>query len=335
MLKSAGVALAAAYLRAAQRPAGKIDVHHHIGPPPGANDTGAGGGGGGRWSPEIAIEEMDRNGVSTGIGFPGPIPFSNNLDAGRKLAREYIEYGAAIGTDHAGRFGLFAALPMHDVDGSLEEIQYALDYLNTDGFGISTSYGDMWLGDKTFRPIFEELNRRKAVVYVHPNDARCCTPQTLAYEQPPVSGPWIEWPVNTARTIFSLIANGVLRQFPAVRFIFSHGGGVMPLLLSRITGFSDWPAVGPEKLRQLFPQGIEAEFRQLYFELAQAYDSVNFEALRKLVPSKHILFGTDYNRFPIAHSVALFEKLHISAALRRSIERENAVALFPRFRVAG
>ena len=108
----------------------------------------------------------------------------------------------------------------------------------------------------------------------------------------------------------------------------------MPLLLSRITGFTDWPAVGPEKLHQLFPQGIEVEFRQLYFELAQAYDSVNFDALRKLVPSSHILFGTDYNRFPIAHSVALFEKLHISATLRRSIERENALAIFPRFRTA-
>lgn len=323
--------MAAASLGAARGSAGKIDVHHHIGRPPGASAAGAGGGGG-PWSPEIAIEEMDRNGVSTGIGFPGPIPFSNDRLAGRKLAREYNEYGAALGKDHAGRFGLFAALPMHDVDGSLEEIQYALDYLHADGFGISTSYGDMWLGDNAFQPIFEELNRRQAVVYVHPNDARCCTPQTLTYEQPPVSGPWIEWPVNTARTIFSLIASGVLRQFPAVRFIFSHGGGVMPLLLSRLSGFADWPAVGAEKLRHLFPRGIEAEFRQLYFELAQAYDGVNFEALRKLVPSSHILFGTDYNRFPIAHSVALFEKLHISATLRRSIERENALVLFPRFR---
>ena len=299
-----------------------------------ASAPGGRGGGGGPWSAEIAIQEMDRNGVAAGIGFPGPIPFSNDLEAGRKLSRQYNEFGARLAADHPSRFGLFAALPFHDIDGTLREIEYAADHLRADGFGISTSYGDLWLGDPAFRSIYEELNHRKAVVYVHPNDARCCTPQTLTYEKTPVSGPWLEWPMNTARTIFSLMENGVLRNFGNVRFIFSHGGGVMPLLTSRIEGFTDWPAVGREKLRELFPDGIKTEFARLYFEGAQAYDPVNFDVLRKLVPPAHILFGTDYNRFPIGHSVALFERLPIAPALRRAIERENALALFPRFRQA-
>lgn len=314
---------------AQQRRPGRIDVHHHIGPPP---SFAGRGGGGGPWSPEIAIQEMDRNGVATGVGFPGPIPFSTDIESARKLAREYNEYGAKIKIDHPGRFGLFAALPMFDVEGTLKEIEYSLNILKTDGFGISTSYGDMWLGDAKLRPIFEELHRRKAVVYVHPNDAPCCTPRTLTYEQSPISGAWIEWPMNTARTILSLIQNGHTRQFANVRFIFSHGGGVMPLLLSRIAGFTDWPAVGPEELREMFPDGIEAEFRKLYFEGAQAYDPVNFEALRKLVPTSHVLFGTDYNRFPITHSVSLFDKLNLSPGDRRLIERDNAIALLPGLR---
>src|SRR5581483_2260188 len=119
---------------------GKIDVHHHIIPP------GANAGAGLEWSPALAIEEMDRNGVAAGIGFPGPIPFSADLEGGRKLARSYNEYGARLGADHPGRFGLFASLPMHDIDGSLKAVEYALDTLKADGFGISTSYGDMWLG---------------------------------------------------------------------------------------------------------------------------------------------------------------------------------------------
>jgi predicted TIM-barrel fold metal-dependent hydrolase len=201
---------------------GKIDVHHHVGPPP-----GVAGAAGPAWSPEIAVDEMDRNGVATGIGFPGPIPVSADLERGRKQARENNEYAARIGRDHPGRFGLFAALPMHDVEGTLKEIEHALDVLRADGFGISTSYGDMWLGDPQLRPIFEEMNRRRAVVYVHPNDAPCCTPATLTYEKQGISGPWIEWPMNTARTILSLMANGNTRRFPSVRFIFSHGGGVM------------------------------------------------------------------------------------------------------------
>ena len=108
----------------------------------------------------------------------------------------------------------------------------------------------------------------------------------------------------------------------------------MPLLLSRIEGFTDWPAVGQEKLRELFPDGVKNEFARLYFEGAQAYGPRNFDAMRKLVPPAHILFGTDYNLFPIRHSVALLEKLPIAPTLRRAIERENALVLFPRFQQA-
>ena len=275
---------------------------------------------------------MDRNGVATGIGFPGPIPVSVDLERGRKLARDYNEYGARIGRDHAGRFGLFASLPMHDTEGTLKEIEYAGDVLKSDGFGIATSYRDLWLGDRQFRPIFEELNRRKTIVYVHPNDAACCTPRTMTYETNGISGPWIEWPMNTARTILSILAAGYTRTFPNIRFIFSHSGGVMPLLISRIQGFTDWDAVGAEKLKQLFPEGLAAEFAKLYFEGAQGFDAPNFEAISRWVPDSHLLFGTDYNRFPIAHTVKIFEQLKLSSRVRYRIERGNAEDLMPRWK---
>ncbi len=307
---------------------GKIDVHHHVGPPPGVG----GGGGGPAWSPENAIKEMDDYGVATGIGFPGPIAVSADLERGRKLARVYNEYAAQIGRDHPGRFGLFASLPMHDVEGALQEIEYALDVLKADGVGISTSYGEMWLGDPKLRPIFEELNRRSAVVYVHPNDAVCCTPQTMTYEKNGISGAWIEWPMNTARTILSVMAAGYTRELPQLRFIFSHAGGVMPLLVSRLQGFTDWAAVGPEKLRQMFPEGLGAEFRRFYFEGAQGFDVPNFDAIRKLVPDGHLLFGTDYNRFPIAHTVRIFDALKLPAKIKYAIGRGNAETLLPRWK---
>jgi 6-methylsalicylate decarboxylase len=315
--------LPVAIQRGASVPArrGLIDVHHHIGPPPG---TGRGGAEG--WTPEKAVTEMDRNGVAAGIGFLGPVQTA-------AAARQLNDFGAQLGRDYPGRFGLFAALPMADVDSSLKEIEYAFDVLKADGFGITTQYGDLWLGDPRFRPIWEELNRRNAVVYIHPSDAPCCTPATLTYEKQGISGPWIEWPMNTARTILSLMTNGVTMQFANIKFIFSHGGGVMPLLIHRIAGFDDWPAVGPERLKALFPNGIEAEFRKLYFEGAQAYSPVNMEALMKLVPASHILFGTDYDRFPIAHSIRLFNSLKLSEPVRRQIERGNAETLLPRWKV--
>jgi 6-methylsalicylate decarboxylase len=298
-------------------------------PPP--NVSNGRGGGGLPWSPEMAVEEMGRNGVATGIGFPGPIPVSTDLERGRRQAREYNEYATQLGRDHAGRFGLFASLPMHDVEGSLKEIEYAHDTLKADGFGISTSYGDMWLGDPKLRPIFEDLNRRNAVVYVHPSDAICCTPATMTYEKNGINGAWIEWPMNTARTILSVMAANYTQDLPNVRFIFSHSGGVMPLLISRIEGFADWSAVGPAKLLQMFPEGISAEFKKFYFEGAQGFDVPNFDAIRKLVPASHLLFGTDYNRFPISHTVKIFEELKLPAELKHAIERGNAENLLPRW----
>jgi predicted TIM-barrel fold metal-dependent hydrolase len=107
----------------------------------------------------------------------------------------------------------------------------------------------------------------------------------------------------------------------------------MPLLISRLAGFTDWPAIGPEKLHEMFPNGIEAEFRTLYFEGAQGYAPENMQALMKLVPASHILFGTDYNRFPISHSVRRFNDLKLPATIRRAIGRENATALLPRWKV--
>jgi predicted TIM-barrel fold metal-dependent hydrolase len=254
------------------------------------------------------------------------------MEHARKLAREFNEYGARIAMDYPGRFGLLAVLPLPDVHGALKEIEYSGDVLNADGFSVATSYGDLWLGDSHFRPVFEELNRRRSVVFVHPLDAACCTASSLSYQKQGVSGPWIEWPMNTARAILSVMMAGYTRELPALRFIFSHAGGVMPLLVSRIQGFKHWPAVRPQKLRAMFPDGIEAEFRTFYFECAQAFDAPNFGAIRRLVSDTHLLFGTDYSIFPIAHTVKIFESLKLPAASKHAIERGNAEALFPRLK---
>jgi predicted TIM-barrel fold metal-dependent hydrolase len=322
------VTMAAAAALPAQRPRGFIDVHHHI-LPPGANAAA-----GPEWTARIAVEEMDRNGVATGIGYPGPI-LIDDRDLARRRAREWNEFGARLGTDHPGRFGLFATLPFDDVDGALTEIAYALDVLKADGVGIATSYGQAWLGDERFRPLFDELNRRRAIVFVHPADAPCCTPSTLTYERPGISGAWLEWPMNTARTIFNLIESGVVRQFPDLRFIFCHGGGVMPLLIQRIERFNGWFAVGPTRMKEMFPNGLTAEFRSLYFEGAQGFDRPNYDALTHFVPTSNILFGTDYNRFPIAHTVRIFDDLMLTAPVKRAIERENAEALMPKWKGVG
>ena len=305
---------------------GLIDVHHHVlppGAPPPLQKLFAG------WTPERDVADMDAAGVATAVVLPGlligPNPAQNRL-----AARGWNEYARKLGQDRPGRYGLFASVPMADVDGALAEIAYAYDQLQADGVGIATNYGEAWLGDDRFQPIYEELNRRRAVVFVHPTDAPCCAPARMSYTREGMDGSWIEWPMNTARTIFSLMSSGTLRRHRDIRFVFSHGGGVMPLLVERVAGLSAWPRVGPEGLARYFPDGIEAEFAKLYFECAQACSRTNMAALRSLTPDSQILFGSDYPIFPVSYGAGEFAKLDLTAQTRQAIARGNALALMPR-----
>src|SRR5262245_3496661 len=173
---------------------------------------------------------MDQAGVATAmLSQTAPGVWFGDVNEARKIAREMNEYAAAklVGA-YKGRFGLFALLPLPDVDGSLKEIEYAFDTLKADGVGLLTSYEDKWLGDPAFAPVFNELNRRKAVVYTHPLEATCCkyviqgvTPQTL------------EYPTDTTRTLMSLIVSNTATRCPDIKFIFSHAGGTLVSIAGR------------------------------------------------------------------------------------------------------
>src|ERR1019366_1430625 len=136
--------------------------------------------------------------------------------------RKSNDYGAQLVKDYPGRFGLFAALPLPDQDGSLREIEYAFDVLKADGIALMTDYGDKWPGDPAFVPVFDELNRRKAIVFVHPTAPNCCTSLI-----PGTTGSWLEYLFDTARAITSFLVNGTFARFPDIRFIFCHSGGTM------------------------------------------------------------------------------------------------------------
>lgn len=152
------------------------------------------------------------------------------------------EYGARMVTDHKGRFGLFAVLPLPDIDASLKEIEYAFDPLKADGVGLLTSYGDVWLGEKRLQPVFEELNRRRAIVYTHPTDAACC--HQLANANPAT----VEWFFDTARSINSLLnetgttmggppkETSAATRYGNIKFIWSHAGGALLGVVSRVVG---------------------------------------------------------------------------------------------------
>jgi 6-methylsalicylate decarboxylase len=187
------------------------------------------------WSLGKSLEEMDENDVSLAVlslaSTPG-VWFDAGRQAAIEMARHCNEYGAGTVRDHPGRFGLFATLPMVDIDATLKEIEYAFAVLNADGVGLQTNYGDRWPGDPLYRPVFEELNRRRALVYFHPLVPTCCANINIG-TFPAV----IEVPHDTTRAAVSLLVSGTFTQCRNIRWLFSHGGGTLPMLAGRMEYF--------------------------------------------------------------------------------------------------
>ena len=198
-----------------------VDVHHHFVPPfyLAENRERITASGGGRINQAIAA--MDEQGVATAIlSLTTPGVWFGDAKAAAQTARRANEYAAALARNHPGRFGLFAATPLPDTDSSLREIEYAFNVLKADGIGLLTSYGDKWLGDAVYQAVFEELNRRKAVVFVHPTTSLCC--RTLL---PDVSPSVADIPQDTTRAVTNLLFTGAFAKFKDIRFIFTHAGG--------------------------------------------------------------------------------------------------------------
>jgi 6-methylsalicylate decarboxylase len=309
----------------AQAPPAKtrIDVHHHYMPKSQAaamQDKRLGGVP--KWSPQLSLDDMDKAGVATAVlSLVQPGVWFGDVDQARKLARDANDYGAQLRQDYPGRFGLFAAIPLPDTEGSLREIEYALDVLKADGIGLFTSYDGKYLGDPAFVPVFEELNRRKAVVYTHPVIPGCCTALVKG-----LSPGTIEFATDTTRTIASLIfgEGGTAFRCPDIHFIWSHSGGTLPFLIGR---FIREQAV---KKDPRMPDGPVPIVRRYYYEIAQGNMPGQFAALLKLVPVSQLMFGSDYPFREAAEAVEGVDGYDFGAAERDSINRDTALSLMPR-----
>lgn len=306
-----------------------IDVHHHFVPPfyLSENRDRIVAGGGGRinpayfsWTPEQSLAAMDKQGVATAVlSLSLSASFGDREAATR--AHRVNEYAADLVRTHAGRFGLFASIPLPDTEASLREIEYAYSVLKADGIGLVTSYDDKWLGHPDYQSVFEELNRRKSVVFVHPTTPLCC--RTLL---PDVSPILIEIPQDTARAVTNLLFTGTFARFRDIRFIFTHAGGNVPMLLGRMHQY------GPKNIAEKAPNGIEYELKRLHYDIAGTAFRPAIAALTNLVPTTQILFGSDNPFVPLADTAEGMMQLGFSEDDLRLIGRDNALTLLPRLK---
>jgi predicted TIM-barrel fold metal-dependent hydrolase len=327
-----GLATAVSAKRAAAVPAAKlIDTHHHFFPPAYQSAWLEWEDAGNiphfpsqvAWSKSKAIEQMDEAGIRAAVlsiaSTPG-VWFDLDAEKASRMARDCNDYAAEWMREKPGRFGLFATLSMIDIDRTLEEIEYAFDTLKADGVGLQSSYGDKWLGNDKYKPVFDELNRRGAVVYVHPLVADCCSKLSVG-TIPAV----IEVPHDTTRCVTSLLLSGGFARWRQIRWLFSHAGGTIPLMAGRIDAFYG----KRPNLQEFAPEGIVGELRRLNYDTANATSAPTMAALTKLIPVSHITYGTDYPYFGLDQFKEL-EKIGLSAAELESIGSGNVARLVPR-----
>jgi 6-methylsalicylate decarboxylase len=307
---------------------GRIDVHSHY-LPPGYLETATAALKGipdgmpamPVWDPHATIGMMDRQEIGTAmlsVSSPG-VYFGDNA-AARNLARSVNEFAARKAQDYPGRFGTFASLPLPDIDAALDELDYALRVLKVDGYVMLTNYGGTYLGDKQFDPIFDELNRCKTVVFIHPTSPPCWDQIALGFPRP-----MIEFPFDSTRAVTNLALGGTLERCPDLRIIVPHGGGTLPFLARRIAGVASRLNLGETG-------GFIAALRRLFYDTAAATGDNSISSLLTMVDSSRILFGSDYPFMAEPTTQQMIGELNSSRLLnaedRHAIERDNALKLF-------
>lgn len=315
--------------RSARNGGGWIDVHHHCyhaGLVAALRDAGVTQMAPGvplpEWTPADSLRVMDSTGVSAAI-------LSVLLPGGAfdrvALTRRANELSAAVAARHPDRFAALASLPLPDVEASLYELEYALDVLGMAGVALTASLSDgRLLGDPAFLPVFDELNLRRAVVFIHPSPAyRCaCTggPGFADLVPPPA----VDFIMDTTRAVAGLLYGGTLRRCPDIRFIVAHAGGAVPYLAQRL---ELWLPPGGDLVTA---QEVASGLRRLYYEIAQSFAPGALACLQGVTDDSHVLFGTDYphmNETVIAASrqaISEYGRLDLAA-----VGRDNTLALFP------
>jgi predicted TIM-barrel fold metal-dependent hydrolase len=299
----------------------KIDIHQHVVPEEylkalsSVGIKNAVGEPFPHWNIENTLAFMDREGIAVAINSisaPG-IYFGDN-DFTQKLARKCNEISAQIVHEYPNRFGALAILPLPDIETSIVELEHALDTLELDGVVLLTNFEGIYIGDAYYDELFHELNRRKAVVFVHPS-----VPPSDAL--PMIIKPAVlEFVFDTTRAIVNLIHRGATKRFPDISFIFAHGGGTVPFITWRIT-------FGNKK--------IIDQLKRFYYDTAVSATPYALNSLLSLVEPTQVLYGSDYPFLPekvvnVMNEGLLNYDFERDALMK--IFQQNAIKLFPRFK---
>jgi 6-methylsalicylate decarboxylase len=235
------------------------------------------------WSAEEHVAAMDRLGIATSVlSISSPGVYFGDREATRDRAREVNEQGRKTVVEHPGRFGLFASLPLPDVDAAMAEIAYCCEHLDVDGFALLTNLGGTYLGDPAFQPVFDELDRRGARLFIHPTSPTCWEHTSLGRPRP-----MLEFFFDTTRAVIDLVLNGTVASHPRMEFLIPHAGATLAMVADRVSVFSLLVEVDPSV-------DVLRDLGRLHFDLAGFPLPRQLDALLTLTTLEHLHYGSDY-----------------------------------------
>jgi len=308
-----------------------IDTHHHILPDFFWRETNSphapvGGLAPLQWSKEAMISFMDDAGIDVAVmSVSTPGVHVGDSQRARSLARRCNELAAELVHERPDRFASFACIPLPDIDASLEELSYALDVLGLDGLVLFTNSNGVYLGDTSLEPVFEELERRKAVVFVHPNPSPDAVAHSLG-----LPDNLLDFPTDTNRAVAQMHYTNRFARTPNVKYIFSHAGGSIPYLAARfaIIDEMDFIPGGEER------GAVASMFRRMYWDTALAASDPVLRMLRDIVGIDQVLYGTDFpylrRDLAVDSKQRILESSELNDSERRAILGGNVSRLFPR-----
>jgi predicted TIM-barrel fold metal-dependent hydrolase len=310
-----------------------IDTHHHALPEffwqeTENSDVPVGGLAPLRWSPEASLSFMDDAGIDIAVvSLSTPGVHIGNAAKAVALARRCNEFVAALISRRPQRFAAFAALPLPELDPSLKELSYALDVLKLDGVVVFSNSNGVYLGDPVLEPVFAELERRHAVVYVHPNPSPDIVAHSLG-----LPDNLIDFPGDTNRVVAQLHYTNRFARTPSVRYIFSHAGGSIPYLAARLAIIDELGFIPGSDER-----GTAANmFRRMYWDTALSSSDPVLRMLRDVAGMNQVLYGTDFPYMRPDLAIKAKQHMQHSSVLtdvdRQAVLGANASLLFPRLR---
>ncbi|RZU37513.1 aminocarboxymuconate-semialdehyde decarboxylase [Streptomyces sp. BK022] len=308
--------------------AARVDVHTHVVPPFWGDALPSHGGDPSgwatpAWSPEAHLAYMDDQKIATSVlSLTAPSVVGWQGQARRDMARGVNEYVAELVGRYPDRFGNFATVPLPDVEGAVAEAEYALDELGADGVVLLSNYEGVYLGDARYAPLWEALNRRSAVVFIHPG-------HPLVSPLPEVPGPLVDYPYDTTRNAVQMVFSGVLNRYPDAKIILAHAGGFVPYAVMRFCELQ--PALDPEGPTT---EELLAKFRLFYWDTALSSGPDAFPSFLAFADHERILFGSDFPYAPAPVAAAFNRLLDTRSGLtdeqKTAFDHGNAKRIFGR-----